>query len=84
MTQVWQKDCRAAVRGVDDYNEGEAISWACMIDSEFSGRSVLGESEPIPDKSMAEQKTEMTHLGEMTLEELENAILEIKRRDNPS
>ena len=55
-----------------------------MIDTEFSGLNVAGEWESTPEKLMAGQEKEMTHIGEMTLEELENATLEIKTRGNPS
>jgi hypothetical protein len=76
------KDCRVAIRGIDE--EEEAISWACMIDAEFSDLNVAGEWESIPEKSVTRQNEEMKHVGEMTLEELESAILEIKTKDNPS
>ena len=78
------KDCRVVVRGIDEYEGEEAISWACMLDSELNDLNMAGEWESIPEKSMAGQKHEMKHIGEMTLEELENAILEIKTNEDPS
>ena len=51
------KGCRVAIRGIDN-NEEEAISWACMIDSEFNDLNVAGEWEAIPDeKSKDREKT---------------------------
>ena len=75
-------DCRVPIRGVDE--EEEAISWACMIDAEFNDLNVAGDWDPIPEKSVAEPRHEKRTIDEMTLKELENAILEIKTKDNPS
>ena len=78
------KDCRVAIRGIDDYDEEEAISRACMTDSEFNDLSVAGEWEATrDDKSKAGQGKAKKGIDEMTLEELENAILEIRTRDSP-
>ena len=68
------KDCRVAVRGIVEHEGEEAISWACMIDSEFNDRNVAGGWRSIPKTSMAGRKQKMKHIGEMNLEELESAM----------
>ena len=50
------KECRPPVRGIDEHKEEEVISWACMIDAEVSDLNAAGESEPIPEKLVAERE----------------------------
>ena len=85
MRQDWPpKDCRALIRGIDEHKQEEAISWACMIDAEFNDLSAAGGWDPIPEKSVTERRNERRAVDEMTLEDLESAILEIKKKDDPS
>ena len=79
------KACRVAIGGVDEYEEEAAISWACMIDEEFNVLNVTREWESIPEQtSTAGQGQGTTGINEITLGELESAILQIKTREDSS